>query len=317
MAIVALPIDASSGSPAFTAQQTRQALSALTGVAPPGRPLGAFSGVRSGTPPTTVSLSGTGSMTWNLAAHSGVLDVETSATAGPYFYATDGTDTGTITAQDPTNPRVDIIYVQVDDTVQDGSGLRQGVVGYLAGTPAGTPTAPATPARSLVIAQINVPRSGGGAPTATWTAPVAGAQPTCVVFATAATGIGTSATAISFGSASINVGNMWSSGTNVTIAIPGTYAISGKITFAGSGAWAAGKFVQAQTMVNGTSVEYNSFNATGTGTLGSVPVPVPETIQVLNVGDVVTLSGLQNFGGTFNDVSGALYTSLTVRRVGD
>jgi hypothetical protein len=148
-------------------------------------------------------------------------------------------------------------------------------------------------------------------------APVAGAQPTCVVYATATLGIGTSSTPISFGAASINVGGMWTSGTNVVIAVPGTYAIAGKITFAGSSAWAAGKFVQAQTMVNGTSIEYNAFNGTGTGTLGSVPVPVGESIQVLNVGDIVTLSGLQNFGGTFSDVSGALYTSLTVRRVGD
>lgn len=171
MAITVLPIDASAGAPAYSAQHTRQAFSAFLGPAPTGRPVGAISGVRPGTPSTTVSLSGTGSMTWNVAAHAGVIDGE-PASAGPYLYATDGTDTGTITAANATNPRVDIIYVRVDDADQDASGLRGGTVGYLSGTPAATPYAPATPARSIVIADINVPASGGGAPTVSWVAPV-------------------------------------------------------------------------------------------------------------------------------------------------
>lgn len=174
MAINMLPLDATSGSPSFTAQQTRQALSAIFGVAPSGRPLGATSGVRAGTPATTVFLTGAGSTTWNVAAHSGVLDTQTSALAGPYTYATDGTDTGTITAADPTNPRVDIVYVKVNDNVQDGSGLANGQVLYLAGSPAASPSAPATPARSMVLATIAVPKVGAGAPAATWTAPVFG-----------------------------------------------------------------------------------------------------------------------------------------------
>lgn len=171
----ALPIDASSGSPSYTAQQTRMAFSALMGPAPAGRPLGATSGVRQGTPSTTVTCTGTGSMTWNCAAFSAVLDVEASATAGPYLAAFDGTDTGTITAQDPTNPRIDIIYAQINDTVQDGSGLRGCSINYLAGTAAPSPVAPSPPnTRTLVIANISVPKSGTGAPSATWVAPIAG-----------------------------------------------------------------------------------------------------------------------------------------------
>lgn len=169
-----LPLDATAGAPAFTAQQTRQALSALFGVAPTGRPLGATSGVRPGTPSSTVFLSGAGSTTWNVAAHSGVLDTQTSALAGPYSYSTDGSDTGAITAADATNPRVDIVYVKVNDNVQDGSGLTSGVVGYLAGSPAASPSAPATPARAMVLATIAVPKVGAGAPTVSWVAPIAG-----------------------------------------------------------------------------------------------------------------------------------------------
>lgn len=168
MAITVLPIDASAGAPAYSSQHTRQAFSAFLGPAPAGRPLGARSGVRQGTPTSTVFLSGAGSMTWNVAAHSGVVDAETAA-AGPYLYATDGTDSGAITAANATNPRVDIVYVQINDADQDASGQRGGAVGYLAGVPAASPVAPAAPARSMVLANLNVPVSG--APTVSWVAP--------------------------------------------------------------------------------------------------------------------------------------------------
>jgi hypothetical protein len=174
MAINLLPLDATAGTPAFTAQQTRQALAALFGQAPSGRPLGASSGVRAGTPSTTVFMSGAGSTTWNVAAHAGALDTQTSALAGPYSYATTGGDSGAITAADATNPRVDIVYVKVNDNAQDGSGLTSGTIGYLAGTPAASPSAPATPARAMVLATIAVPKVGAGAPAATWVAPVLG-----------------------------------------------------------------------------------------------------------------------------------------------
>ena len=175
MGIVVLPLDASSGSPSYSAQATRQAFSALMGLAPSGRPLGATSGVRPGTPTTTVTI--TNNTTWNVAAHAGVLDVESSPLAAPYMYATTGGDSGTITAANATYARVDIVYVQVSDNVQDSSGSETGAIGYLAGTPAASPTAPATPARSMVLAQITVPAVGGGNPTVSWVAPTWGAVP--------------------------------------------------------------------------------------------------------------------------------------------
>lgn len=172
MTTIVLPLDAASGSPSFSAQATRQAFSALAGAAPSGRPLGATSGVRPGTPSTTVTATG---FTWSCAAHAGVLDVQASATAGPYLYATDGTDTGSITAANGTNPRVDIIYVQVNDNVQDSSGSEGGLIGYLAGTPAASPVAPSPPnSRCMVLANISVPVSGGGNPSVSWVAPTFG-----------------------------------------------------------------------------------------------------------------------------------------------
>jgi hypothetical protein len=175
MGINVLPLDGLT----YNGQATRQAFSALMGVAPSGRSLGAVSGVRPGTPSNTVNLSP--AFTWNVGAHSGIIDAETSPFAAPYLYATTGGDTGTVTAADATNPRVDIIYVQVNDQVQDGSGLESGQVVYQAGTPASTPQVPTpnvTPtSRALVLAQISVPKAGGGNPTVTWVAPTWGQAP--------------------------------------------------------------------------------------------------------------------------------------------
>ena len=135
------------------------------------RPLGARSGVRPGTLSSTVFLSGAGSTTWNVNPHAGILDTQSPVAAGPYQYANDSAVSGTITAADATNPRIDIVYVIVNDTVQDGSGLRSGQILYLAGTPAATPDAPATPARGMTLVQINVPKATTGSPTMSWVAP--------------------------------------------------------------------------------------------------------------------------------------------------
>jgi hypothetical protein len=81
---------------------------------------------------------------------------------------------GALNAADASNPRTDIVYVQVSDPSEgDGTSVPKVARGYLAGTPSATPATPATPARSFIIAQINVPKAGGGNPTVTWVAPYA------------------------------------------------------------------------------------------------------------------------------------------------
>jgi hypothetical protein len=111
--------------------------------------------------------------TWTIAPHAGVLDLETSATAGPYFYAVRVAETGAVTAANATNPRIDIVYVQVNDPAEgDGSSTPAVVSGYLAGTAAASPVAPSAPnSRCLILAQILVPKSGTGSPSVTWVAP--------------------------------------------------------------------------------------------------------------------------------------------------
>lgn len=164
-------LNAVSGAPSYTGPMVRQAMSVLLGGATSSRPLGARSGVRIGTPSTTVSATST---TWTVQPHSGVLDLEASAIAGPYQYAIDTAATGSVTAADATYARVDIVYVTINDPAEsDGSSTPGITVGYLAGTPAPSPSAPTTPARSMVLATLNVPASGGGAPTVVWSAPIA------------------------------------------------------------------------------------------------------------------------------------------------
>jgi hypothetical protein len=74
---------------------------------------------------------------------------------GTYTCYNDATDTLTITTADPTNPRIDRVVVTVNDAYYTGS-LNNVVLQVLAGTPAGSPTAPATPANSISLATIAV-----------------------------------------------------------------------------------------------------------------------------------------------------------------
>lgn len=170
MAITVYPADAVAGAPSYSGRKARQALMAphLAG-ATSARPLGARSGVRPGTSTTTVTATST---TWTVAPHAGVLDLETAAEAGPYGYAIDANVTGSVNAAHASLARVDLISVRLDDPAEsDGSSTPGVVVVYTAGT-AGAGT-PATPARCMVLATINVPASGGGSPSVTWVAPVA------------------------------------------------------------------------------------------------------------------------------------------------
>jgi len=116
-------------------------------------------------------------MAWTIAAHAGVLDLQTAVEAAPYPYAVNavgGLPTGAVTAAHATLARVDIVWLRIDDPAEaDGSSVPAVVAGYTAGTAASSPAAPATPARCMVLGWVNVPASGGGSPTVTWVAPYA------------------------------------------------------------------------------------------------------------------------------------------------
>lgn len=77
-------------------------------------------------------------------------------TQGIYFCLNDSTVNLTVTAADPTNPRIDLVVLQVIDTQYSGAsdGAQLAVV---TGTPAASPVAPSAPSNSITLARISVP----------------------------------------------------------------------------------------------------------------------------------------------------------------
>jgi hypothetical protein len=171
-----LYIDASGGAPAYGAQEYRQGDTAIFAGPSSGQ---VFSGVRGG----LVSVVGT---TITIAPLTYILNGGNApGSEGVYRGVFLAGDTGgnlskTLTAAHSTLDRIDQIRVRVYNHDVDGSGRREHVIEYQAGT-AGSGTPPTLPANSYEIARIAVPHTGAGAPSVTMTAkpPVAagGARP--------------------------------------------------------------------------------------------------------------------------------------------
>lgn len=315
MATTVFALDAITGAPSYTGQMLRDALSNFAGVAPVSRALGVRSGVRPGTG-VRASLSGASNFTWNVAAHAGIIDAEASATAGPYMYATDGTDTGTVTAANATNPRIDILYLKINDNAQDGSGLANGVVGYLAGTPAATPAAPATPARSLLLATISVPAVGGGNPTLTWVASEFTDPPMCEAVQNTGQSIASSSSTyyvLTLDFNYINNDGMWSSGATdrFTCVTPGTYEVSGQVTFPSNATGAR----QAGIASDGSATP-NIVQSAAAPIAALCTVALPARKVRLNAGDYLQLLALQNSGASMTITPGYKSTFMSVKRIG-
>lgn len=157
---------ATTGDPAYTAQQLRQlSVAPFVAMGSSGRPLGAKSGIRVGTPSSVATITGSGPYSWNIGGFAGVIDGEANAAAGPYTYSFDTTQTGTIAAAGAA-ARVDAVDVVISDSDEgDGSGAKNVTCMYTQGPATGGGT-PAAPARSHRLFLINVPTSG--APTIQW-----------------------------------------------------------------------------------------------------------------------------------------------------
>ncbi len=83
-----------------------------------------------------------------------------STTYKVWFELTGGPKNVVVTAADSTNPRIDIICLKVDVSVDPNSGSTNlGTIVCIAGTPAGSPAAPAVPANHYKLAQIAVAAS--------------------------------------------------------------------------------------------------------------------------------------------------------------
>ena len=83
----------------------------------------------------------------------------TQANMGTYVTYNDASAVLSLNTADPTNPRIDLVCATVNDAYYTGS-LNNVVLQVVAGTPAGSPVAPALPANSITLATVAV---GAGA----------------------------------------------------------------------------------------------------------------------------------------------------------
>ena len=74
---------------------------------------------------------------------------------GTYMAYNDGAATATITTADPSNPRIDVVCITVNDAAYSGS-LNSVAINVVKGTAAGSPTVPSTPTNSIALAQVAV-----------------------------------------------------------------------------------------------------------------------------------------------------------------
>jgi len=74
---------------------------------------------------------------------------------GTYMAYNDAAATATITTADPSNPRIDLVCITVNDAAYSGS-LNSVAINVVKGTAASSPTVPSTPTNSIALAQVAV-----------------------------------------------------------------------------------------------------------------------------------------------------------------
>jgi hypothetical protein len=79
----------------------------------------------------------------------------TQTNMGAYMAYNDASTALTVTTANPSNPRIDLVCITVSDAYYTGS-LNTVAFSVIAGTPAGSPVVPSTPANSIALAQIAV-----------------------------------------------------------------------------------------------------------------------------------------------------------------
>ena len=116
-------------------------------------------------------VTSTGSLGYSVAAGRLVCPGTFALAQGGYAGYNDAAVTGNVGARDATNPRIDYIAYRVRDTDEDATGSEDDGIVVIAGTPAGSPSAPSVPSSlgSLVIlSEVTVPSvANGGALTFT------------------------------------------------------------------------------------------------------------------------------------------------------
>ena len=96
-----------------------------------------------------------GTMTVSVASGWAAIVGTYQTNMGTYMAYNDAAATATITTADPSNPRIDLVCITVNDAAYTGS-LNSVAINVVKGTAAGSPTVPSTPTNSIALAQVAV-----------------------------------------------------------------------------------------------------------------------------------------------------------------
>jgi len=102
-----------------------------------------------------VTANGTPNMSVNVAAGAAFVPGTEATFQGNYFFQNDAVVNLVVAASDPTNPRIDLVVARVRDADYSGA-TNDASVAVITGTPAASPVVPATPADSILLAQVAV-----------------------------------------------------------------------------------------------------------------------------------------------------------------
>jgi hypothetical protein len=103
----------------------------------------------------TISQNGTPNMSVNISSGWAAVVGTTQTNMGVYMAYNDASTNVTITAANASNPRIDLVCVTIADSYYAGA-VNNVTFNVVAGTPAASPSVPATPANSLALGQIAV-----------------------------------------------------------------------------------------------------------------------------------------------------------------
>ena len=102
-----------------------------------------------------ITQNGGGNMSVNVSSGWAAIVGTTQANMGVYMAYNDASTNLTIATASSSNPRIDLVVITINDAYYTGS-LNNVSFQVIAGTPAASPTVPATPANSLALGQIAV-----------------------------------------------------------------------------------------------------------------------------------------------------------------
>jgi hypothetical protein len=108
-----------------------------------------------GTSSLAVTQAGTPGMAVQVATGWGAIVGNFTTNMGVYQFYNDAATQLSVTAANPTNPRIDRVVVTVNDSYYTGA-TNNVTFTVVAGTPAGSPVAPSTPTNSISLATIAV-----------------------------------------------------------------------------------------------------------------------------------------------------------------